>query len=441
MPESCPQKPGTPSLASVHSHLYLCLALQMGDASNASEFISTLSEREDLIFGTLYLVFGIMSLFGNSLLLLVAYRKRSMLKPAEFFIVNLAISDLSMTVTLFPLAASSFFAHRWLFSQAVCTLYAFCGVLFGLCSLSSLTVLSTVCCLKVCYPAYGNKFSPCHAGVLLLCIWAYALMFATAPLAEWGSYGPEPYGTACCITWNASSREATLYILALFIFCYLLPCLLILASYSLILWRVRGSRRAVRQHTSPQRRAHSVHSLVVKLSIAVCLGFLAAWTPYAIVALWAVLGDARQVPALAFVLSAAFAKSSTLYNPLVYLLFKPNFHKFLSKDVVLLQAMRTLLCCGCPSAALQPFPSRGFGDHPGACRSCNDTFECFSTYPKCHKPVRAPGSIALLDGAACPPRLKRTVQVMVLVTRRRSGLSAVNVVGEALPSDIVKDLL
>lgn len=60
-----------------------------------------------------------MSLFGNSLLLLVAYRKRSMLKPAEFFIVNLAISDLSMTVMLFPLAASSFFAHRYLVEAAL----------------------------------------------------------------------------------------------------------------------------------------------------------------------------------------------------------------------------------------------------------------------------------------------------------------------------------
>ncbi|NXB06427.1 OPN5 protein, partial [Cnemophilus loriae] len=148
---------------------------------------------------------------------------------------------------------------RWLFDQAVCTLYAFCGVLFGLCSLASLTVLSTVCCLKVCYPAYGRcwmrylilthtLFSRSHAAVLLLGVWAYALAFATAPLARWGSYGPEPYGTACCITWEASSREATLYILALFIFCYLLPCLLILVSYALILWTVRVSRRAVRQH-------------------------------------------------------------------------------------------------------------------------------------------------------------------------------------------------
>lgn len=101
--------------------------------------------------------------------------------------------------------------------------------------------------------------------MLLLGVWAYALAFATAPLAQWGSYGPEPYGTACCITWEASSREATLYILALFIFCYLLPCLLILVSYALILWTVRVSRRALRQHTSLRRRARGVHGLLVKV--------------------------------------------------------------------------------------------------------------------------------------------------------------------------------
>uniref|UniRef100_A0A8C0ZBX0 Opsin-5-like n=1 Tax=Cyanistes caeruleus TaxID=156563 RepID=A0A8C0ZBX0_CYACU len=366
----------------------------MGNESNTSAFTSTLSETEDLIFGTLYLVFGIISLSGNSLLLLVAHQKRSLLKPAEFFIVNLAISDLSMTVTLFPLATSSFFAHRWLFGQALCTLYAFCGVLFGLGSLGSLAVLSAVCCLKICFPAYGSRFSRRHAVGLLLAVWAYALAFATAPLARWGGYGPEPYGTACCITWEASSREATLYILALFIFCYVLPCLLILLSYALILWTVWESRRALRQHTAPRRNSQHCHLLLLQLSVAVCLGFLAAWTPYAVVALWALLGDASQVPALAFVLSAVCAKSSTLYNPLVYLLFKPNFHKFLSKDRVLLQALRTLLCCGCRGAALQPFPSPGLGGRPSARRSCADALERFSSFPGSCTPPRGPGSLA-----------------------------------------------
>lgn len=44
---------------------------------------------------------------------------------------------------------------RWLFGELTCLCYAVCGVLFGLSSLTNLTALSSVCCLKVCFPNYG----------------------------------------------------------------------------------------------------------------------------------------------------------------------------------------------------------------------------------------------------------------------------------------------
>lgn len=47
-------------------------------------------------------------------------------------------------------------AYRWLFGEITCQLYAMCGVLFGLCSLTNLTALSSVCCLKVCFPNHGE---------------------------------------------------------------------------------------------------------------------------------------------------------------------------------------------------------------------------------------------------------------------------------------------
>lgn len=46
--------------------------------------------------------------------------------------------------------------NRWLFGEITCQLYAMCGVLFGLCSLTNLTALSLVCCLKVCFPNHGE---------------------------------------------------------------------------------------------------------------------------------------------------------------------------------------------------------------------------------------------------------------------------------------------
>lgn len=37
-----------------------------------------------------------------------------------------------------------------------------CGVLFGLCSLTNLTALSSVCCLKVCFPNHGEAYKIPH---------------------------------------------------------------------------------------------------------------------------------------------------------------------------------------------------------------------------------------------------------------------------------------
>lgn len=113
----------------------------MGNASDTSDaFSSKISKEHDFLIGSIYSVFckfaafrrpsggflscqgprsvfccprpGVLSLMGNCILLLVAHHKRSTLKPAEFFIVNLSISDLGMTLTLFPLAIPSSFSHR-----------------------------------------------------------------------------------------------------------------------------------------------------------------------------------------------------------------------------------------------------------------------------------------------------------------------------------------
>ncbi|XP_018603215.1 opsin 7, group member a [Scleropages formosus] len=370
-----------------------------------STFHSNIPEAADITVAIVYAIFGVCSLFGNSTLLYVSYKKKNLLKPAEFFIVNLAVSDLAMTVTLYPLAISSSIYHRWLFGKTICFIYAFCGVLFGICSLTTLTLLSTVCCMKVCYPLYGNRFGYEHGRLLIGCAWAYALVFACSPLVHWGEYGPEPYGTACCIDWKLSSMQAVArsYTVALFIFCFAVPCGVIVSSYTQILITVRESRRAVEQHISMQTRMGNIQTIIVKLSVAVCIGFFTAWTPYAVVSMWAAFGHMDNIPPLAFAVPAMFAKSSTLYNPIIYLLLKPNFRNIVFKDVRMLRK-RCLSHCLCTKglrrcsyrSAIEvglktikrKNESSSTSVHTGqgcsncACEKCNDTFECFRHYPR-----------------------------------------------------------
>ncbi|XP_051943800.1 opsin-5-like [Hippocampus zosterae] len=319
----------------------------MGGFDDETAFQSNIPVPLDITVAVVYSLFGICSLFGNSTLLYVSYKKKHLLKPAEFFIINLAVSDLGLTLSLYPLAITSSFYHRWLYGTTVCSIYAFCGILFGICSLSTLTLFSMVCFVKVCYPLYGNRFSCIHGRLLVAFAWLYALLFACSPLGHWGEYGPEPYGTACCIDWRLSNRLPTVrsYTVVLFFFCYILPCALILASYAGILTTVHASHKTMEHHASRHMHMSRIQIVIIKLSMAVSIGFFVAWTPYALVSMWASFGNIKDIPPVAFAIPAMFAKSSTIYNPIVYLAIRPNFRKVIFRDLAALKHHTGKCCC------------------------------------------------------------------------------------------------
>ncbi|KAM4604850.1 opsin-5-like [Polymixia lowei] len=384
----------------------------MGELDDDIAFRSNIPVAADIAVAIVYSVFGVCSLFGNSALLYVSFKKKHLLKPAEFFIINLAVSDIGLTLSLYPMAITSSFSHRWLYGKTVCYVYAFCGMLFGICSLTTLTLLSMVCFVKVCYPLYGNRFRSAHGRLLIACAWAYALLFACSPLAHWGEYGPEPYGTACCIDWRLSNRHgaARSYTAVLFFCCYILPCGVIVASYAGILVTVRASRRALERHASRQTHMGSIQAIIVKLSVAVCIGFFAAWSPYAVVSMWAAFGHIENIPPLAFAMPAMFAKSSTIYNPIICLMLRPNFRKVMCRDLRTLRraCLRGCLCpqgqgkcCARPATGIglrsirrqqtdrsstnssaRPHAAGSKVSSGSSCEKCSDAFECFRHYPR-----------------------------------------------------------
>lgn len=51
------------------------------------------------------------------------------------------------------------------------------------------------------------------------------------------------------------------------------------------------------------------------------------------VSMWAAFGPIENIPPLAFAVPAMFAKSSTIYNPIVYLMLRPNFRRVMWRDL------------------------------------------------------------------------------------------------------------
>ena len=124
--------------------------------------------------------------------------------------------------------------------------------------------------------------------------------------------------------------------------------------------------------------------------------------------MWAAFGRLESIPPLAFAMPAMFAKSSTIYNPLVYMLLRPNFRKVMCRDLGALRRA-CLRACICSSQPPGPGPSKSgpsMGILPlskshdilihtsvhteltqprgpkGRACGCSDTYECFRNYPR-----------------------------------------------------------
>lgn len=69
--------------------------------------------------------------------------------------------------------------------------------------------------------------------------WIYSLLWTLPPFLGWSSYGPEGPGTTCSVQWHLRSPTSVSYVLCLFIFCLLLPLLLMVYSYGRILVAIR----------------------------------------------------------------------------------------------------------------------------------------------------------------------------------------------------------
>lgn len=68
-------------------------------------------------------------------------------------------------------------------------------------------------------------------------------------------------------------------------------------------------------------------------------GFIGCWTPYGLVSLWSIFRDSSTIPPEVSLLPCMFAKSSTVYNPVIYYFFSQSFKREVN------QLSWLCLCC------------------------------------------------------------------------------------------------
>ncbi|XP_042561077.1 opsin-5-like [Clupea harengus] len=312
-------------------------------------YSSKLSYPLDIGVGAYLLILAVLSISGNLLVLIMAVKRASHMKPAELLSVSLAITDLGAAVSMYPLAAASAWNHHWIGGDVTCRYYAFMGFFFGVASLATLTVMAVIrFIVSTNLQSPKERVSKRNVKLLVVGTWLYALLWATFPFAGWGKYGPEPFGLSCTLAW-ADMRNVphgVSFVVSMFSMNLAIPAIIIISCYAGIVLRLRMTFKSVKNCNHIPNTLKMQRRLIL-IAFIISMGFLGSWTPYGLVSMWSVYQDSASIPPLVSMLPCLFAKTSTVYNPLIYYAFSKTFKA----------QVRQMCClCGRPTAC---HPTKG----------------------------------------------------------------------------------
>ncbi|XP_075448920.1 G-protein coupled receptor 54-like [Ascaphus truei] len=289
-----------------------------------------------LFFALIMLV----GLIGNSLVIYVITKHRPMRTVTNFFIANLATTDIIFLVCCVPFTATLYPLPSWIFGDFMCRCVNYIQQVTAQATCITLTAMSVDRCYVTVYPLQSLRHrTPQMAMAVSLGIWIGAFLlsipFAIYQKLDTGYwYGPQTY----CIEAFPTVYHQKAFILYTFLAVYLLPLITISACYAFMLKRLR--RPVVEpidnnyQVQLLAERSEAMRTKISKMVVVIVLLFTICWGPVQLFILFQAFdsGFERSYETYKLKIFAhCMSYSNSSINPIVYAFMGVNFRKSFKK--------------------------------------------------------------------------------------------------------------
>nr|BAX02588.1 opsin-3 [Trichiurus lepturus] len=160
-------------------------------------------------------------------------------------------------------------------------------------------------------------------------IWLYSLAWTGAPLLGWNRYTLEVHQLGCSLDWASKDPNDASFILFFLLGCFFVPVGIIIYCYGNILYTVQMLRSIQDLQTVQIIKILRYEKKVAVMFLLMISCFLVCWTPYAVVSMIEAFSRKSMVSPTMAIIPSLFAKSSTAYNPLIYVFMSRKFRRCL----------------------------------------------------------------------------------------------------------------
>ena len=286
-----------------------------------------------------YCLIGVVSLAGNTLIGIIVYKTKAMRKTTTFLIVNMAISDLLLPIFLFPKIVTEFYVDSWLISgplgQALCKLQVFSSDVSEFVSVQSLVLIAVDRFGAVVFPLRFLIISSKMYLFLILATWVVAMAVESPYLFAFRLVEYSPGKLMCVGEWTAAFGESSSYrnyILAIFVLFLYTPLAASCTLYCKIVLKLKSqSIPGERSFNAGQQRAKRERN-VLKMAIAIVLGFAVCWLPFSIIVLLALFAWTNNIKSSCgitrfFFTALILARANCAINPCICFIFSGNYRQ------------------------------------------------------------------------------------------------------------------
>ena len=284
-----------------------------------------------------YCLIFIVSLAGNTVIGRIVYKTKAMRKPINFFIVNMAMSDLLFPIVLIPLEIQMLYTDSLLIGgplgQVLCKVTSFLVDLSGVVSIQSLVLIAVDRFGAVVFPLRSPLISSKLCPFFILATWIVGIAVNSPKLfVEKLAEYPDCSGLLCERHWNKVFGESSSYenyvvsTLVVFIF---IPSVLIAILYIIIYLKLKSQKIPGEQSANAGQQRQQRERNVLRMAIAIVLGFAVCWLPQAIIWCISIFAHNMQWPNcgirhVLYVVSR-IALANSAINPCICLILSRNY--------------------------------------------------------------------------------------------------------------------
>lgn len=288
------------------------------------------------VIAGVYAFLAVTALSLNTLVLVAFARDRSLRTPSNRLILSIAVGDWLHSVLAYPLGVVRNASQSWRMSGATCTWYAFITSFLSFSIILHYAAFSFERAITINY-SKTRFFIKRKLNFVIGGLWTFALLWSLFPLFGWSAYVPEGAGVFCSIRWQSSRPRDIVFVACIFLFFFFIPIIVMVTAYTSIYHNMKKMTRNAHgmwgEDAAPTVEAIQAERKTARMAFMMSICFLFAWTPYAVVSLYAIILMPENISLVVATLPSLFAKTATCYNPVIYFLLYKKFRDSLGQTL------------------------------------------------------------------------------------------------------------